>query len=42
MPSPTLYRLVVKKSVNVCGGPSSGTEYSMEGACPACGTVPSR
>jgi hypothetical protein len=35
---PTLYRLVVKKGVNVCGGPSSGTEYSMETACPACGT----
>jgi len=37
MPS-MLYRIVVKKGVNVCGGPSSGTEYSMEGACPACGT----
>jgi hypothetical protein len=33
-----LHRLVLKKSVNVCGGPSSGTEYSMEGACPVCGT----
>jgi rRNA maturation protein Nop10 len=33
-----LFRLVVRKSVDVCGGPSSGTEYSLEGACPVCGT----
>jgi hypothetical protein len=38
MPAAALYRLVVKKTVNVTGGPSSGTEYVMDGACAACGT----
>jgi hypothetical protein len=33
-----LLRLVVKAGVDVSGGVSSGTAYSLESACPACGT----